>query len=331
MLLIGSQALNHYVPLSRVMHDWDILMSEEEYNGINGLLSGPTFMLDFKHIKTVGHTHIWENKNGTILEIHTDSGFTPTDYMLWNRPGMALVDSPVGMVSLPSLQDLYDIKRATALYIDEPKHVSDVVLIENTYRMDSDTQLYRLRSEETKLRVAKQEKVKYDFFHKYHIPEYIKHDYLHEVIADGMEIPYPTYKRIIDAEVAVSEELFNKLTYDEKVSLMVEESLVLALERWYIPQNVEKGINYVLIPMFFNDNEGLPTYKLLKHCCITGLQGEAAFITGFARENFFEIEKAWKAAKQQIKNKGGLSKEFYDKLFSVRDEYKLKGASVATI
>lgn len=325
MLLIGSRALNYYIPVTRVMHDWDILMSETEYDNWR-LNNNP-----WKHIKTIGFTHIWEHFDKiTVVEIHTSKGFTPTDCMLYST-GTALIESPVGLVQIPSLQNLFDIKKATATYIDEPKHKSDVELMSKTFRLNDDTKMFHLRLAETKERVESSDKVKYKFFHKYHIPEYIKHDYLHEVIADGVSIPYPTYKRIIDAEVSVSENLFNNLTFDEKISLMVEESLVLALERWFIPRMVEDGINYRLIEIFFNDNEGLPTYKLLKHCCITGLKGEAEFITSFARENFFKIEKKWKDAKQQIKNKGGLSTEFYNKLFKVRDDYKLNGAKVATV
>lgn len=326
MLLIGSQALKHYVKLDRILHDWDIMMLREDFENWKTRTQN-----QWKHIKSVGATHIYEFGN-IILEIHTDDGFTKSDIILMeNTPKYGLVQSPVGMIHIPALQDLYDLKKSTAVYIDEPKHKSDQKLIEDTFRLDNDTELYKLRLEETRIRVEKQDKIKYQFFHKYHIPEYIKHDYLHEVIADGMSLPYPTYKRIINADVEVCQELFDKLTYDEKVSLMVEESLVLALERWMVPQMVERGINYKLIEWFFNDNEGLPTYQLLKHCCITGLKGEAEFITSFARENFFEIEKVWKAAKHQIKNKGGLSVEFYDKLFKVRDSYKLNGAKVATV
>lgn len=332
MLLIGSQALNTYIPLSRQMHDWDILLTQEEFSVIK-----EKHLPFYRHIKTVGSTHIYEYPNpnpkgNIILELHVDSGFTPSDKLLVEKMHKyALVQTPIGMAFVPHLQDLYDIKRATAVYIDEPKHKADVELMEKNFRLEVETKLFHMRLEETKERVGKQEKVKYDFFHQYHIPEYIKHDYLHEVIADGMGVSYPTYKRIIDAEVNVSEDLFNKLTHDEKVSLMVEESLVLALERWFIPNMVEKGINYVLIELFFNNNEGLPTYKLLKHCCITGLKGEKEYITGFARENFFEIEKAWIEAKQKIKKNGGLSVEFYDKLFKVREEYKKSGKSIAIV
>jgi hypothetical protein len=85
---------------------------------------------------------------------------------------------------------------------------------------------------------------------------------------------------------------------------------------------VENGINYKLISLFYNNNEGLPTYQILKHCCITGLKGEAEYITSFARSNFFEIEKLWQEYKLKIKEKGGFPKSFYDKLFQLREDYK---------
>jgi hypothetical protein len=150
------------------------------------------------------------------------------------------------------------------------------------------------------------------------------------MIADLLGISIPTYKRITSSETDISQELFNNLTHNQKVSLLAEETLVLNLERWLIPQLIEQGINYKVVGYFYNNNEGLPTYKILKHVCITGLKGEANYITDFARANFFEIEKLWQDYKIKIKENGGFPRPFYDRIFKLRDQFK-SGEKVSII
>lgn len=327
MVLIGSKALEEKIKdIGRITHDYDVLMSKIEW---------AEFHANYHQylIKNVKDVYLYEIPNIGIVEVLHEFGFTKSDKDLYNFCSFE-TDLPFGRVSVPEIGTLFDIKKATAEFIDEPKHKYDLDLMVKNYPflgIREDTEFYKLRREEIKTRIEKQDKVKYDFFHKYHIPEYIKHDYLHELIADLIDIKLPTYQRITSAEVDIAESLFNKLTHEQKISLMVEESLVLALERWYIPQMIENGINAKLIDIFYNDNEGLPTYKILKHCCITGLKGEAEYITTFARENFFEIEREWRKAKEIINTKkNGFPQSFYDKLFELRDKYK-KGEKVGTI
>ena len=314
MILIGSRALNEYIPLNRVMHDWDFLMSQEELDKFNKQYS--EFL-----VKKTNSSFIYDIK-GSIVEITNPENLTYSDKILLRAKYKSVVETPFGSWFLPTVQVLYDLKKATAECIDEPKHKYDQQLIEVNYQVDKNSGFYNLRLEETKERIAKSNKVMYDFFHKYHIPEYVLHDRLHDMLADLLSLSMPTYKRITVAETDVSEELFNKLTHEQKVSLMVEESLVLNLERWFVPQMVEKGINHRLIDMFYNNNEAMPTYKILKHVNLTGLKGEAKYITDFGKANFFEIEKEWQQAKNTIKSKGGFPSSFYDELFKLREDYK---------
>lgn len=324
MLVVGSRALTTFVKLDRVTHDWDIWMSSSEYKDF-------TWKFPNSHIKSTKSSHLHEI-NREIFEIKTEDMFDPSDRLIFERAYTKGRHSPIGTLVIPDIQTLFDIKASTAQVIDEPKHKYDTVLMLKSYpELKMNTALYEMRLQETQERFNKSTRVKYDFFHKYHIPEYIVHDYLHGVIAQCLQIGLPTYRRITTSDVEISEDLFNQLTHEQKISLMVEESLVLALERWFIPQNVENGINYKLIEKFYNNNEAMPTYSILKHCCITGLKGEKEYITGFGRNYFFEIEKAWIAAKSQIKTYGGFPAEFYDKLFKVREAYKLDPSKAVTI
>lgn len=320
MILIGSKALQQYIPnLGRIIHDWDLLMHDDEY--VQFIEQYLKYL-----IKAVKNTFLYEIPDLGIVEISHVNGWEPSDWRLLDN-GFSFLGTPFGKVCVPNLQILFEMKKATAEFINEPKHNYDLKLIQSLVSKDI-TPFYEMRRNEIKTRIEKENKIKYDFFHKYHIPEYIRHDYLHEVIADLIDVKLPTYVKITTAETDITEQLFNNLTHEAKVSLMAEESLVLILERWFIPQMIEKGINFKLLDIFFNNNEGLPTYNILKHCCITGLKGEAEYITNFSRANFFEIEKLWVNYKQKIKNKGGFPKEFYDMIFVLRDKYK-QGEKVA--
>lgn len=325
MILIGSQALNHYIALDRKLHDWDFIMTAEELERFNSSYS--------KYLVKETEYSLVYDINGEIVEIRNPKTLDESDKHLLEMYFLPETKTPFGLVTLPSINTLYEIKKATALCIEEPKHKYDLAAMEkefpsqlvfnpNTKNFYGNSEFFNKRLNEIKARQEKATKIKHDFFHKYHIPEYVLHDRLHEMFADLLSITIPTYQRITVAETDISEELFNKLTHEQKISLMVEEVLVLNMERWLIPQMVENGINHRLVDMFYNNNEAMPTYLILKHVCITGLKGEQKYITDFSKVNFFEIEKEWIKAKEKIMIKGGLPEWFFRELFELRKKYR---------
>ena len=324
MLVVGSRALNEYIPIKRVIHDWDIWMNE-----LDSLMFKQKY--DNYLVKTTPSSFLYDI-DGVIVEVKPKSKFETTDWQVWNtQEGYnRTIMTPFGKANIPDIQTIYDMKVATAQCIDEWKHHYDQKLIENNFDVTKDTILYQNRFEETRVRIEKVKQNKFGFFHKNQlkeqkiatIPEYIEHDRLHELIADLLDIQIPTYKRITCGDTDISKDQFDKLTYDQKLNLMMEESLVLALERWFIPQMIENGINYSLISRFYNNNEASPTYLLLKHVNIKGLIGEKDYIVDFGRDNFNHIEKIWIEAKDKIKSKGGFPRWFFDELFILRDQYK---------
>ena len=319
-VLVGSKALENYIPnLDRVIHDVDIFMSDDHFNDTYGKYYKQYL------IKETPLTYLYEfPDSGNILEVKPLSKMEMTDIVIYEQAiKNGRLDNGLEYY-IPSIQHIHDMKKATIDGgITEPKHQYDLDLIYKYFPdIDRNSELYQARLKETQERVSKSKKVKYDFFHKYYIPEYIYHDDLHVMIADLLGTKIPMYQRVTNGDVSIAEEQFNKLTHEQKIGLMVEESLVLALERWLIPQFIERGINHNLIDMFYNNNEGLPTYQILRHCCITGLRGEAEYITNFSRNNFFEIEKAWQQAKNVIKLKNGFPMSFFDQLFDLRKRYK---------
>lgn len=323
MLLVGSHALNAYLPMNRVLHDWDFWMADSEYE---------EFRKKYKEflVKETPKSSIFDIE-GKIFEIKDESKFDPTDKIIFeeNLFSSKKIQTPLGIAIVPDIQTIYDMKKATAKCIDEWKHQYDLNLMKKHFTFKA-TELFKQRLKETQERVEKSKKNKFSFFHKNAhfekkiatIPEYIEHDYLHDIIADLIDIDMPTYKRITTGDYKISEEQFNKLTYAQKISLMVEETLVLCLERWFIPQMIENGINHRLIDKFYDNNEASPTYMLLKHVNIKGLVGEAEYITNFARENFNIIEKKFFYEKKNIKLKNGFPIHLYDQIFDLRERYR---------
>lgn len=328
MLLVGSKALNAYLKLGRVIHDWDFWMSDAEASEFDNKYSD-------KKVKMTDFSTLYDI-DGTIVEVKSESQFETTDGHIFDLTKFdgfyENIETPWGKARVPCIQFIYDMKKATALCIDEWKHHYDLKLIEECYghEIEKDSDLFEDRLKETKARIARSEKNKFEFFHKTAlgdqkisgIPEYILHDRLHEMIADLTGIGLPTYLRITDGDVSISLDQFNKLSHYQKLCLMVEESLVLALERWFIPQMIENGINHKLIPKFYSNNEASPSYLLLKHVNIKGLIGEKDYITQFGRDNFADIEKLWIVMKDRIHGNGGFPQWFYNELFEIREKYR---------
>lgn len=312
MVIIGSKALNFYINPERTLHDTDLIMTQDELIAFNNHYN--------KYwVKTTNYSHVYDIE-GDIVEVRNPQYLDATDKMLLNETFQQKTFM-YGIAGVPTIQLLYDIKKSTALCIDEPKHKHDVELIEKNFPVVKNTVFFQKRLEETKLRTDKSKKNMYDFFHKYKLPEYVLHDRIHDMFADILGLNMPTYKRLTVDDTNISEELFNKLTHEQKVSLMAEESLVLSMERWFIPRMIEDGINYRLIDMWFNNNEAMPPYLILKHVNIKGLKGEAPYIVDFGRKYFFEIEQKWIEYRQKIRDNDGIPVWFLNELFTLRKKY----------
>lgn len=325
MILVGSKALAAYITVSRPLHDMDLWMSTIEYAEFRSKYISYL-------VKETPGSYIYDFGN-EIVEIKVEDQFELTDRLIYNRA----VDSKIylstcfGVCYLPDIQILYDMKCATEACIKEWKHSFDRILMKNKYfYLQENTELYKMRLQETKDRLDLSRKNKYAFFHKTSykdekiatIPEYVVHDKLHEMIADLIGLKIPSYIKTINGDTETVKELWDKLPYDEKVSLMAEESLVLALERWFIPQMVENGINYRLLNKFYNNNEAMPTYMILKHVNLVGLKGEQDYVTQFGKDNFNKIETKWIEYKDKIKVNGGFPTWMYDEIFLARDKYR---------
>jgi hypothetical protein len=111
MILIGSKALQHYIPdLGRVVHDWDLLMYYDEYERFHNKYSQYL-------IKSVKSRHIYEIPEIGVVEIFDEFGWSDTDRTLefWQ---MNSVFTQFGVVQIPLIYILHSIKKATVDHID---------------------------------------------------------------------------------------------------------------------------------------------------------------------------------------------------------------------
>ncbi len=77
-------------------------------------------------------------------------------------------------------------------------------------------------------------------FFKNTIDRKIPHDRLHEIIVEPNE---PAYKKLKydQSKAKIEEDLFEKLSFDEKRNVCLEETYVIALERFLIPENFKQN------------------------------------------------------------------------------------------
>lgn len=137
-------------------------------------------------------------------------------------------------------------------------------LIETVYKNDSRLLVF-----------PKLNKTKDQFFND-KVAYYVDHDSLHELVAIQDK---PAYTKCLTAEVMFSVSVFNSLSYQDKVNMVLEESYVLALER-------------CLIPIFYGDFN-VPTFipdEAFKYA----LTRVASNLTSgafrkFAANNFYDI------------------------------------------
>lgn len=298
MLLVGSQALSIYTDLNRRIGDYDFWV--KDWNDL------PEKIKKLKPVKTTDMVKMFLY-NGKIIDVVKIKD--ETDLTIFNRSKTKT--KVLGFeVSYPSIEDLYVMTKVSSEIHDRVKYSFDLKTLNQRFNIEPDKDLYSKRYAETKNRVDASVGNKYEFFHKYDLPEHIEHDLLHVWVADFMELSRPTYELFIEGDTTPNEEFFNNLPRDYRISRFVEESLVLSFERWLIPKMVQHGIyNTKILNFFFDlDNPACPPRKLLNHVCFRGLRDEPKFMSKFGTENFGEIEQKYLKTVESLKDSNVIRK-----------------------
>lgn len=283
MILIGSRALAHHGLLRKCV-DWDFIGSYNELNGLKFLSS-----------------HTVEKPYSTILRIGDEiiefSIAAPEDKLIKiDKENVAFKKVFGWTYDVPTIESLLAIKAATAQFLNREKHFEDINWIYKSFPLiKTDLDLYNAKRAEIDERVKLSANNKYQFFHKYHHVEKIEHDKLHDMISEMLFTGYPTYKLFVSGDTEVSFKAWSNLSHALKLSRFIEETLVLTLERWYIPKLMKHGVHNPKIKANFVHMSSVLCEHVLR-----GLKDEDEFMSQWGRDNREQVMLAVKKYAEKL-------------------------------
>lgn len=198
-----------------------------------------------------------------------------------------------GGTKIVSLSVLKLLKLSCVDYLHKAKHSWDLQQLEDIKLNFFEKFILWLRRNEVRRRV---EKSKNKFFNKYQIPRYFEHDYLHTLIVKN-----PKYLEVLkDDGVSICKERFNNLKDSDKVSLILEEAFVLALERELIPilKKNPYFVKKITADFVKTNTSNTIAQKWISRLSISGkLKDHPEFIAEWALKNYnlilVDLEKKW--------------------------------------
>lgn len=299
MILIGSRALAHY-GLKRKCIDWDFLGSQIELDKFKSMAS-----------------NIVETKHSTVLKIGDDivefSIATHFDKTLMMTYGNQTYCFRGMYYEIPDIEGLLAIKQATANHLNREKHFEDINWIHSEFPdIVMDQPLYDHKDWEIETRVKEAKANKHEFFHKYHDVEKLEHDKLHDMIAEMFFDGYPAYKWFVTTDTTPSKEAWVKMSETMKLRRFIEETIVLTLERWYIPKLLKRGVYNPYTKKAFPK-----MIQTLGEHVIRGLRDEAPFLSEWGKANKELVLNALKPYGKKLVSQD-FQKWFYDELLEKR-------------
>lgn len=256
MYLVGSRAINEYTPQS--YKDTDIVLSKEQLSCF-GLEFGPNGQIKKDGVEFIDVELLNNKEVGLSYFTEIDTGLGPLK------------------VAVPYLEYLYAIKRS---HIHRPlnfaKHIIHLHKLKPLVTFPLLNKCLDFLKERTRLtklrwpdRTPSLNKSNDEFFDDYVKKEYV-HDDIHKVVAFG-EIPvYEKMKRDF-TQAKCEKDMWNNLTYQDKVRCVQEEAMVIALERFVITGKLNPKLAY---------------YKAVEKICTTLTSG---FFRAFAIDNWPEV------------------------------------------
>jgi hypothetical protein len=207
--LIGSRALNFFLPRNVEGKDWDLVLEQEDILRTQECDLAPTELPTLK-----------------VCQVF-DSGKT--------------IATPYGEAKLPSLMGLMLLKRS---HLHRPlgfeKHIRDYHAMRAV--CEPDTRYLLIIKDLIKAtkslygdRVPSLKKSKTEFFDDY-VTKHYEHDSIHAATCYG---PRPIFERLKpegDESVWCSKNLWDGLSHQDMVRCVREEAFVIALERFIIPE-----------------------------------------------------------------------------------------------
>lgn len=274
MLLIGSRSLSTHVCLDRQPADWDICIRTEEFSKIQNIY--PHHMFSSNHcLMLVG---------ADVVELHivspADSCTSASLLRIAEQHNYPVVSTPIGLAynACPSMHKI--LKLSTHGILDKSKHHRDLDLLEDVDIRWPDI-LERRRQE---VLIRKQNKER---FFKSNVCRFIDHDQLHVWVAYGLALEQPTYIGLVADDVEIVQQAFEGATSEQQCMAIVEEAIVLAIERWFLfhvqKQNVFRLWDRLLRAHTSTD----PCIRWLDKLCIPGaLQDHPDWLAHWCQEHY---------------------------------------------
>lgn len=289
MLLIGSQAVKHYYPDARAPMDTDVFCTEEELDSF--FQTNKTNIRSF--LMKSAHKFMCKMNDGSQVELEVLCGKSSSLFVEANKlfATSLCVDKFLGTYDIADPYVLFFIKKShIAFNVHWDKNIKDYHFLKSkldfilTPQQEGLlTRAYQARLAETTERHSKHEGIKPGvdndaFFNKYKVSRVVPHDSIHQGMAYFDSPLFLKLKRDINS-AEVCEDLFNSLSYDDRVKCIQEEAFVLALERIIIPKR-----NSDLTPWKFN-----LAFEYALRRLSTDLKDNPSFIKEFSLENYPDI------------------------------------------
>jgi len=232
MIIIGSTAIKKFYPEFREPKDVDILCYKKEFDELNFDKSqnDNTGRITLDKVYEFQFINNWPSYKHLLTV--TDSAFR-----LNTEIGSIKCLPPFWMMILKK-SHLY---RSLSFY----KHIKDFHFLEgkmswaSVFGNDYARSVYLDILKDTKSKFPDKtpslSKSKEAFFNDYVI-KYVEHDWIHEQIAF---YDRPLYERCQNAEVFCSKKLWEQLDFEDKIKMVQEEALAIAIERKIIPLFME--------------------------------------------------------------------------------------------
>lgn len=265
LLLVGSRSLSTQVDLGRECNDWDIYCNAKFW--FDWFKRG----FDYRIIK--------ESENKLVLKFEDSvvevSLFKPDHpkYKLIeycaSKGNLGVAETPIGTVWSAPLEVHYLLKKTSIKNME--KHKAD---LEKIGQIEIPEELSGM---EEQLKKAK-------FFEKYEVTRYIDHDKLHTYVAKAFNRE-PLYPLILVDSVNISKDKFDALSYDLKCEMVIDEAIVLSLERFFLFNVGKKKDVFDLWAQFVS---GKPTTRWLEKLC-GNLKDHPEWLRDWCHKNYSEL------------------------------------------
>lgn len=241
-------------------------------------------------------------------DLATDTDKEIYNYCL-NKKLIKIEHPELDELHIAPLEILKVLKLSSRGHLNKIKHDWDLTLLKNVELSPELEDLAGRREQEVIKRLDKSRK---DFFDVYNIYRPIPHDTLHTYVN-----PIPAFHKILKKDgVSVCQSRFESLSMEDKVAIVREEVLVLALERQFIPEVI---LAQSMITLFVDRFQRVETtndiaYKMLSYFAFK-LKDNPEWLAEFAKTHYTDINSGFQEWwRKRVHN---LPTEFWSKLLTV--------------